>query len=349
MMSKFRGWLSHDVSIDLGTANTLIHIQGQGIVLNEPSVVAVKYSKGNKDTSEVIAVGLEAKKMLGRTPDHIEVIRPLKDGVITDSYATEKMLHYFIQKIQKKDWIKVRSRILICVPYGATPVERKVIREAAGSTKAKQVLLIDEPMAAAIGAGLPVNQASGSMVLDIGGGTSEIAVLSLNGVVYATSLKIGGDKFDESIIRYIKRNYGCLIGEATAEQIKKEIGAAFPTEEVLECSVRGRHIDQGVPATFTLNSNEVIEALQPALNAIVDAIRYTIEHTPPELVADICDAGIILTGGGSLLRNLDLLLEEELGVPVKVADNPLLCVVEGGSHVLMGINQSPETYIAMTS
>ncbi len=349
MMRKFRGWLSHDVSIDLGTANTLIHIQGQGIVLNEPSVVAIKHSKTNKDKSEVIAVGLEAKKMLGRTPDNIEVIRPLKDGVITDSYATETMLQYFIQKIQKKDWIKVRSRILICVPYGATPVERKVIREAASSTKARQVLLIDEPMAAAIGAGLPVTQANGSMVLDIGGGTSEIAVLSLNGVVYATSLKIGGDKFDESIIRYVSRNFGCLIGEATAEQVKKDIGAAFPTEEVLECVVRGRYIDQGVPATFTLNSNEVMEALQPALNTIVDAVRYTIEHTPPELVADICDAGIVLTGGGALLRNLDLLLQEELGVPVRVADNPLQCVVEGGSQVLNGLNQEPEIYTTMTS
>lgn len=348
-MSKIRGWFANDISIDLGTANTLVHIKGQGLVLNEPSVVAIRRSKNKDDETEVIAVGLDAKNMLGRAPDDIEVIRPLKDGVITDSTVTETMLQFFLKKIQKKGWLKFHSRILICVPHGATPVERKVIKDAAYSTKVSEVLLIEEPMAAAIGAGLPVSKAKGSMVLDIGGGTSEIAVLSLNGVVFATSIKIGGDKFDESIIRYVHRHFGCLIGQMTAEQIKKDIGCAFPMEEVLECQVRGRHVNQGVPTSFTLNSNEMMEALQPALKAIVDAVRYTIDHTPPDLVADISESGIVLTGGGALLRNLDLLLQEELNVPVKIAEHSLHCVVTGGSQVLIGLRQNPKEYANMTT
>ncbi|MDI1230590.1 rod shape-determining protein [Methylobacter sp. G7] len=333
MFKRIRGLFSNDLAIDLGTANTLIYIPGQGIVLNEPSVVAIKEDRvrGNKT---IAAVGLDAKRMLGRTPGNITAIRPLKDGVIADFAVTERMLRFFIEKVHQSKLLRPSPRILICVPCGSTQVERRAIRESAAMAGAREVYLIEEPMSAAIGAGLPVDEAVGSMVLDIGGGTSEVAVISINGIVYSSSVRIGGDRFDEAIINYVRRNYGTLIGEATAERIKHEIGTAYPGSEVREIEVKGRNLAEGVPRSFSLNSNEILEALQEPLSGIVGAVKLALEQTPPELGSDVATRGIFLTGGGALLKDIDRLIAEETGLPVYIADDPLTCVARGGGMVL---------------
>ena len=333
MFKRLRGYFSSDLSIDLGTANTLIYVRDRGIVLNEPSVVAVQedYSRGGK---VIVAVGAEAKNMLGRTPGHITAVRPMKDGVIADFTYTEKMLQYFIGKVHDTRLLKPSPRVLVCVQVGSTQVERRAIRESAEGAGARTVAIVSEPMAAAVGAGLPVQEARGSMVLDIGGGTSEVAVISLNGIVYAQSARIGGDRFDEAITNYVRRNYGILIGETTAERIKIEIGSAYPGQTVREISVRGRNLSEGVPRSFTLNSNEILEALQEPLQGIVGAVKQALEQTPPELGSDVADRGIVVTGGGALLRDIDKLITEETGVPVVIAEDPLTCVARGGGRIL---------------
>lgn len=323
------------MSIDLGTANTLIYVRGKGIVLNEPSVVAVgKTEHGAVNTKAIRAVGMAAKNMLGRTPEHIKAIRPLKDGVIADFTLTEKMLQYFIHSVHGDTFFKPSPRVLICVPCGSTQVEKRAIRESALGAGARKVYLIEEPMAAAMGAGMPVGDASGSMILDIGGGTTEVAVISLNGIVYSASVRIGGDKLDEAIINYIRRNYGTLIGESTAENIKKTIGCAFPPDEVNEMEIRGRNLAEGIPRSFMISSNEILEALQEPLSGIVDAVKDALEKTPPELGSDVVERGIVLTGGGALLRDLDQLLMKEIGLSVIVAEDPLTCVVRGGGKFI---------------
>lgn len=333
MFKKLRGMFSNDLSIDLGTANTLIYVKGQGIVLDEPSVVAIRQDRAGAAKS-VAAVGTQAKQMLGRTPGNIVAIRPMKDGVIADFYVTEKMLQHFIKRVHDNSFMRPSPRVLVAVPCGSTQVERRAIRESALGAGAREVYLIDEPMAAAIGAGLPVSSATGSMVVDIGGGTTEVAVISLNGVVYSSSVRIGGDRFDESIINYVRRSYGSQIGEATAERIKHEIGSAYPGEELLEIEVRGRNLAEGVPRSFTLNSQEILEALQDPLSGIVSAVMVALEKCPPELASDISERGMVLTGGGALLRDLDLLLQEKTGIPVIVGDDPLTCVARGGGKAL---------------
>ncbi|WP_295584539.1 rod shape-determining protein [uncultured Lamprocystis sp.] len=330
---RFRGMFSTDLAIDLGTANTLIYVRGQGIVLNEPSVVAIRQDRAG-GAKTVVAVGEEAKLMLGRTPQNITAIRPLKDGVIADFTVTEKMLQYFIHKVHETRMVRPSPRVVICVPCGSTQVERRAIRESAAGAGAREVYLIEEPMAAAIGAGLPVEEARGSMVIDVGGGTSEVAVISLHGIVYSNSVRIGGDTFDDSIINYVRRNYGTLIGEATAERIKHAVGSAFPGNEVLEIEVRGRNLAEGIPRSFTLNSNEILESLQEPLAGIVGAVKSALEQTPPELGSDVAERGIVLTGGGALLRDFDRLIEEETGLPVIVAQDPLTCVARGGGKAL---------------
>lgn len=332
MFGRIRGLFSNDLSIDLGTANTLIYVKGKGIVLDEPSVVAIR--DGGAGNRQIVAVGSDAKRMLGRTPGNISAIRPMKDGVIADFMVTEKMLQHFIRKIHSTRFLRPSPRVLVCVPCGSTQVERRAIRESAAGAGAREVYLIEEPMAAAIGAGMPVSEASGSMVVDIGGGTTEVATLSLNGIVYSDSVKVGGDKFDESIIAYVRKTYGMLIGEATAERIKVEIGTAYPEAEPREVQVRGRNLAEGVPRSFVINSSETLEALQQPLLQIVSAVRTALEHTPPELGADIAERGIVLTGGGALLRNLDRLIAEETGIPCVVADEPLTCVARGGGRAL---------------
>ncbi len=333
-MFKFlTSYFSTDLAIDLGTANTLIYVRDRGIVLDEPSVVSIRTDMaGGKRV--VQAVGAEAKQMLGRTPGNLQAIRPMKDGVIADFTVTEQMLKYFIKKVHDTRMFRPSPRIIICVPCGSTQVERRAIRESAIGAGARQVYLIEEPMAAAIGAGMPVADATGSMVVDIGGGTTEVGVVSLGGVVYANSVRVGGDRMDEAIINYIRRNYGMLIGEATAEQIKKKMGSAFPGAEVLEMEVKGRSLAEGVPRSFNVSSNEILEALTEPLNAIVSAVKHALEQTPPELGADIAEKGMVLTGGGALLRDLDRLLMEETGLPVIVADDPLTCVVRGSGRAL---------------
>lgn len=333
IFKKICGKFSKDMSIDLGTANTLIYLPGQGIVLNEPSVVAVRHDVASGQ-SRVAAVGVEAKRMLGRTPGNIMATRPLKDGVIADFYITEKMLQHFINKVHENRFLKPSPRVLVCVPCGSTQVERRAIRESALGAGAREVFLLEEPMAAAMGAGLPVEEASGSMVVDIGGGTTEVAIISLNGIVYAASVRIGGDRFDEAIINYVRRNYGSLIGETTAERIKTDIGTAFPSSEVKEIEVRGRNLAEGVPRSFSLNSNEILEALQEPLAGIVGAVRAALEQAPPELASDIAERGMVLTGGGALLKDLDRLLMEETGLPVIVAEDPLTCVARGGGRAM---------------
>ncbi len=333
MFKGIRGLFSNDLSIDLGTANTLIYSRGQSILLDEPSVVAIRQDRDGGPRT-IAAVGREAKLMLGRTPGTIKAIRPLKDGVIADFTVTEKMLQYFIKKVHEARFFRPSPRVLVCVPCGSTQVERRAIRESAAGAGAREVYLIEEPMAAAIGANMPVGEARGSMVLDIGGGTSEVAVLSLNGIVYSASVRIGGDRFDEAIVNYVRRNYGMLIGEATAERIKHEIGQAFPGNEVRELEIKGRNLAQGIPRSFTLNSNEMLEALQEPLAGIVGAVKTALEQTPPELGADVAERGIVLTGGGALLRNIDRLLMEETGLPVVIAEDPLTCVARGGGRAL---------------
>lgn len=331
MLKRLRGMFSNDLSIDLGTANTLIYVRDKGIVLNEPSVVSIRIHNGQKT---VTAVGSDAKRMLGRTPGNISAIRPLKDGVIADFQVTEKMLQHFIHKVHENSFIRPSPRVLVCVPCKSTQVERRAIRESVMGAGAREVRLIEEPMAAAVGAGLPVDQASGSMVVDIGGGTTEIAIISLNGVVYSESVRVGGDRFDEAITTYVRRNYGSLIGDATAERIKKEIGCAYPGSELREIDVRGRNLAEGVPRSFTLNSDEILDALQEPLSTIVQAVKSALEQSPPELSSDIAESGLVLTGGGALLRDLDKLLSEETGLPVIVADDPLTCVARGGGRAM---------------
>ena len=339
MFKSFLGYFSNDMSIDLGTANTLIYVRGRGIVLAEPSVVAVRENSSARGGKVLEAVGVDAKSMLGRTPGNITAIRPLKDGVIADFTITEKMLQYFMRKAHGGRYFRPSPRVLVCVPYGSTQVERRAIRESAAGAGARRVYLVEEPMAAAIGAGMPVHEARGSMVLDIGGGTSEVAVISLNGIVYAASVRIGGDRFDESIIAYVRRNYGILIGEATAERIKHEVGSAYPGRDVREISVKGRNLAEGIPRSFTLNSNEILEALSEPLQGIVGAVKTALEQTPPELGADVAERGIVLTGGSALLTDIDKLLTEETGLPVVVADEPLTCVARGGGRVLELLDQ----------
>jgi rod shape-determining protein MreB len=325
------GLFSNDLAIDLGTANTLVYVKGIGIVTNEPSVVAVQRdARGGK---KILAVGKEAKEMLGRTPGSIVAIRPMKDGVIADFEVTEAMLRYFIERAHNRRTM-VKPRIIICVPYGITEVEKRAVRESAESAGAREVYLIEEPMAAAIGAGLPITEPSGSMIVDIGGGTTEVAVISLAGIVYSKSVRVGGDKMDEAIVNYLKRKYQLLIGERTAEQIKITIGTAYPDENVQTMAVKGRDLVAGIPKTIEVNSEEVREAIMEPVNTIVEAVRVALEKTPPELAADIVDKGIMLAGGGALIRNLDILLREETGLPIMIADDPLCAVVLGSGKAL---------------
>ncbi|KLT72098.1 rod shape-determining protein MreB [Neisseria arctica] len=336
-------YFSNDLAIDLGTANTLIYIKGKGIVLDEPSVVAMQNDVAH-GKSVILAVGTEAKKMLGRTPGSIQAIRPMKDGVIADFNVTEKMLKQFIKKVNNSRFAAT-PRIVICVPCGSTQVERKAIRDSALAAGASTVNLIEEPMAAAIGAGLPIEEATGSMVVDIGGGTTEVGVISLSGVVYSHSIRVGGDAFDDSIINYVRRNYGMLIGEATAEEIKKTIGSAFPGMEVREIEVKGRNLAEGIPRSFTISSNEVLEALTEPLNQIVQSVKNALEQTPPELGADIAERGLVLTGGGALLKGLDRLLAEETGLPVMIAEDPLTCVARGSGKALDMIGKLNSVFV----
>ena len=334
-MFKFlQSYFSNDLAIDLGTANTLIYVRGRGIVLDEPSVVAIRQDGGPNGKRVIQEVGLAAKQMLGRTPGNITAIRPMKDGVIADFTVTEQMLKHFIKRVLDSKLLSPSPRIIICVPCGSTQVERRAIRESALGAGASKVYLIEEPMAAAIGADLPISDATGSMVVDIGGGTTEVGVISLGGMVYSGSVRVGGDKFDEAIINYIRRNYGMLIGETTAELIKKTIGSAFPGSEVREMEVKGRNLAEGIPRSFTVSSNEILEALTDPLNSIVSAVKSALERTPPELGADIAEKGMVLTGGGALLRDVDRLLMEETGLPVIVAEEPLTCVVRGCGKAL---------------
>ena len=334
MFGFFRNYFANDLAIDLGTANTLIYMRERGIVLDEPSVVAIRQEGGPNGKKTILAVGKEAKAMLGRVPGNIEAIRPMKDGVIADFTITEQMLKQFIKMVHESKLLKPSPRIIICVPCGSTQVERRAIRESALGAGASQVFLIEEPMAAAIGAGLPISEAAGSMVVDIGGGTTEVGVMSLGGMVYKGSVRVGGDKFDEAITNYIRRNYGMLIGEQTAELIKKTVGSAFPGTEVREMEVKGRNLSEGIPRSFTVTSNEILEALTDPLNQIVTAVKAALEQTPPELASDIAERGMMLTGGGALLRDLDRLLLEETGLPIHIAEDPLTCVARGSGIAL---------------
>lgn len=332
LFDSILGLFSNDLAIDLGTANTLVYVKGKGIVLSEPSVVAVRsnYPDGIK---KVLAVGMEAKKMLGRTPGSIVAIRPMKDGVIADFEITEAMLRYFITKIHNRRAL-VRPRIIICVPSGITQVEKRAVRETAASAGAREVYLIEEPMAAAIGAGLPVNEPAGNMIVDIGGGTTEVAVISLSGIVYSQSVRVAGDKMDDAIVQYVKRKYNLLIGERTAELVKVTIGTAYPDKDIKTMEVKGRDLVDGLPKILQINSEEIRSSLAETINTIIEAVRLALERTPPELAADIVDRGIVLIGGGALLKNLDMLLKEETGLPIIRADDPLSAVVLGAGKAL---------------
>lgn len=332
MFSWFSNFLSNDVAVDLGTANTLVFVKGDGIVLNEPSVVAV-----NQSTRKVYAVGREAKSMLGKTPDHISAIRPLKDGVIADFEITEIMLREFIRRSQKKK-LFIRPRIVIAVPSGITEVEKRAVRDSAENAGAREVYLIAEPIAAAIGVGLPVDKPAGNMVIDIGGGTTEIAVIALDGIVSDSSIRVGGDEMDDAIVQHVKKTYNLLIGDQTAEMIKMKIGTAFRLDKEMEMEIKGRDLVAGIPKTLRLTSEEVREALSEPISAIVDALKLALEKTPPELAADIVDRGIVMTGGGSLLKGLDKLLKDETNLPINLVDDPLLCVVLGAGKILDNVH-----------
>ncbi len=335
MLRKLAGWLSTDLAIDLGTANTLVFVRGRGIVMNEPSVVAVQ--KDDRGIKKILAVGTEAKSMLGRTPGSITAVRPLKDGVIADFEITEAMLRYFITKAHNRRAM-VKPRVIVCIPYGVTEVEKRAVRESAESAGAREVFLIEEPMAAAIGAGLPITEPSGSMIVDIGGGTTEVAVISLAGIVYSKSVRVGGDKMDEAIVAFMKRKYNLLIGERSAEEIKISIGTAYPEEPVQTRHIKGRDLVAGIPKTIEVTSEEIREAISEPINLIVDAVRVALEQTPPELAADIVDKGIVLAGGGAMIRNLDVLLREETGLPIMIAEDPLSAVVLGSGKALEQID-----------
>ncbi len=332
MFAHLRGMMSADMAIDLGTANTLVYVKGRGVVLNEPSVVAIIDAHGKK---KVLAVGQEAKEMLGRTPGNIEAIRPLRDGVIADFEIAEEMIKHFIRKVHNRRRL-ASPQIVVCVPSGSTPVERRAIQESAESAGARRVFLIEEPMAAAIGAGLPVTEPTGSMVVDVGGGTTEVAVLSLGGIVYAKSVRVGGDKMDEAIIGYIRRNHNLLVGEASAERIKHSIGTACPPDDGTGdgMEIKGRDLMNGVPKGIVISQRQIAESLAEPVGAIIDAVKVALENTAPELAADIVDKGIMLTGGGALLHNLDMVLRQATGLPVSIAEEPLTCVVLGAGRVL---------------
>jgi rod shape-determining protein MreB len=340
MLGFLRDYFSNDLAIDLGTANTLIYVRGKGIVLDEPSVVAIRQEGGPSGKKTIQAVGREAKLMLGKTPGTITAIRPMKDGVIADFTVTEQMLKQFIKKVHDNRLFSPSPRIIICVPCGSTQVERRAIRESAIGAGASQVYLIEEPMAAAIGADLPISEATGSMVVDIGGGTTEVAVLSLGGIVYSRSVRVGGDKMDEAIISYIRRHHNLLVGEASAERIKKEVGCARAPDKAQETriEIKGRDLLNGVPKEIIITQAHIADALQEPVSQIVEAVKVALEATPPELAADIVDKGIVLTGGGSLLTNLDQVLRDETGLPVSIADEPLSCVALGTGKVLEHIN-----------
>ncbi len=327
-MNFMYNMFSSDLAVDLGTANTLIYVKGKGVVSSEPSVVAI-----NSSTKEILAIGQEAKNMLGRTPANISAVRPMKDGVIADYDTTEKMIRYFILKVHNRRSL-VRPRMVICIPSGVTQVEKRAVKDSAIQAGAREVYLIEEPMAAAIGAGLPIQEPSGNMVVDIGGGTTEVAVISLSGIVYANSVRVGGDEMDDNIVNYIKRQYNLLIGTATAEDLKIKLGSAFPLENEIKTEIKGRDLVTGIPKTIEISDSEIEEALKEAITKIVDAVRIALEQTPPELSADIVDRGIVLTGGGALLKNLDKRLSHETGLPIIVSDDPLKAVVLGSGKVL---------------
>jgi len=338
------GLFSNDLAIDLGTANTLVYVKGKGITLSEPSVVAVH--RDVRGVKKMLAVGEEAKKMLGRTPGNIIAIRPMRDGVIADFEITEAMLHHFILQVHNRKKL-VRPRIIISIPSGITPVERRAVKEAAESAGAREVYLIEEPMAAAIGSGLPITEAVGSMVVDIGGGTTEVAVISLAGIVYSRSVRVAGDRMDEAIVQYMKRKHSLLIGERSGEMIKTAIGCAYPNEEVLTVDVRGRDLISGIPKVIEISSDEVREAIAEPVGMIVDVVRNALENAPPELAGDIVDRGIVLTGGGALLRNLDVLLREETGLPISITDDPLSTVARGAGIALDEIDLLKEVSIQL--
>ena len=331
ILDHILGWFSSDLAIDLGTANTLVYVKGKGIVLSEPSVVAVR--KDGRGSNKVLAVGKEAKMMLGRTPGNIVAIRPMKDGVIADFEITETMLRHFIRKVHNRRSL-IRPRIIVCVPSGITQVEKRAVRESAESAGAREVFLIEEPMAAAIGAGLPITEPTSNMVLDIGGGTTEVAVISLAGIVYSKSVRVGGDKMDEAILQQIKRKYNLLIGERTAELIKTTIGNAFAGDQVNKMQIKGRDLVSGIPKIIEIDSDEVRESITEQIETILETVKIALEQTPPELAADIVDRGIVLTGGGALLKNLDMLLREETGLPITITEDPLSTVVLGSGKAL---------------
>ena len=341
ILNQIMGWFSNDLAIDLGTANTLVYVKGKGIVLSEPSVVALR--KNGRNQNRVLAVGREAKMMLGRTPGNIVAIRPMNDGVIADFEITESMLRHFIQKVHNRRSL-IRPRIIICVPSGITPVEKRAVRESAQSAGAREVYLIEEPMAAAIGAGLPITEPICNMVVDIGGGTSEVAVISLAGIVYCRSVRVGGDKMDEAILQFVKRTYNLLIGERTAEIIKTTIGNAYPGE-IESMDVKGRDQFAGIPKIININSDEVRLAIQEQIDSIIAAVKIALEQTPPELAADIVDRGIYLTGGGALLKGIDELLKQETGLPIKIADDPLAAVALGAGLALDNLDILKEVMV----
>ncbi len=330
-LSPLFGLFSNDLAIDLGTANTLIYVKHEGIVCNEPSVVAVQ--RNDRGGKKVLAVGTDAKRMLGRTPGNIVAVRPLKDGVIADFEITEAMLRYFIRKVHNRNTL-VRPRIIIGVPFGITEVEKRAVRESAESAGAREVYLIEQPMAAAIGSGLPITEPTGNMIVDIGGGTTEVAVISLSGIVFSRSVRVGGDKMDEAIAQFIKRKHNLLVGERTSELIKITIGSAYPGEQSQTMEIKGRDIVAGIPKTVMITDGEIRDSLLDPINQVVEAVRVSLERTPPELASDIVDRGIVLAGGGALLRNLDTLLREETGLPVSLADDPLTSVVMGAGRTL---------------
>ena len=334
--------IGRDMAVDLGTANTLVYVRGRGIVLNEPSVVAI-----NTKTGAILAVGSEAKQMIGRTPAHIVAIRPLKDGVIADFDVTEKMLRYFIQKVHRRSFL-VKPRVVVCVPSGITGVEQRAVEEATISAGARSAFIIEEPMAAAIGAGLPVHEPTGNMVVDIGGGTTEVAVVSLGGIVTSQSIRIGGDELDESVINYVKKEYQLMLGERTAEEIKMAIGSAFPMPDEKQAEIRGRDLVSGLPKTIVVSAEEIRRAIEEPVNAIVDAVKNTLDKTPPELASDIMDKGIVLAGGGSLLKGLDERLKHETGMPIHIAENPLFAVAIGSGKCLEEFDALKRVLISST-